>query len=112
MYYNIDNYLEQSIDMLNKSWRYIQENLKLEEEDKLPASKPLIWLHIKERGWSPMKVMRHLRGFGVKVKIGEKGFFLTGSEELTAAKRDMPPNWEALHFNAVHGLEAEVVVVA
>ena len=108
MYYNIDNYLDQSIDMLNKSWKYIQENLKLEEVDKLPASKPLIWVDIKEHGWTPTKVMRLLKCFGVQVKIGEKGLFLTGNEELTAARRDMPPNWEALHLNAVHGLEAEV----
>ena len=63
---------------------------------------------IKAHGWSPMKVMRHLRGFGVKVNIGEKGLFLTGNEELAAARRDMPSNWEALHYNAMHGVEAQV----
>jgi len=77
----------------------------------LPESKPLIWLDIRERDWGPGKVLQKLRDVGVSVDVGT-GFFLCAHDEVSTAKRRMPSRWKALHQDAMHGLEAEVVVVA
>jgi len=111
LFYNyfVDNVLGYKIDCrLDEVWVL----LKLENERKLPESKPLLWLDIKERDWGPGKVLQKLRDAGVSVDMGGTGLFLCPHNELSKAKRQMPANWKALHQDAMHGLEAEVVVVA
>ena len=107
LFYNyfVDNVLGYKIDC---RWDEVGVLLKLENERKLPESKPLLWLDIKERDWGPGKVLQKLRDAGVSVDMGGTGLFLCPHNELSKAKRQMPANWKALHQDAMHGLEAEV----
>ena len=88
-------------------WDEIGVLLKLESERKLPESRPMLWLDIKERDWSLRKVMQQLRDVGVSSEKGN-GFFLCSRKMVSNAEKEMPANWKALHQDSMHGLEAEV----
>ena len=107
LFYNyvVDNVLGYKIDC---RWDEVDVLSKLEKEQKLPESKPLIWMDIRERDWGPGKVLQKLRDVGVSVDMGT-GLFLCAHDEVSTAKRRMPSRWKALHQDAMHGLEAEVL---
>ena len=111
-YYSRVKGLDNHMDVKKRTWTFVQDSLKMEREDRLPESKPTLWMDVKERGWDAKRILQELRGVaGGRLDDGnDTGFFLCGTKNLAKAKSQMPLNWTALHQDSMHGLEAEVLV--